>query len=215
MLQLNDALEQCDDNDLSGLYKQVLGYKDTLNAGISSPMSAGSDTSLDGVRFYNGNIENETNARNSQSIENAFNLQNDRKLDKIRGSSDLNACMIIAEAYNSGYKYLDLFASSWSDENELCEEENKIDTDDDFSRTRLAQNDTDDINKTVEATIQPVVSNFVEETTVCYPVIKCNGHAINDVNNDILIEMNGVDGDLSMYKDEVRTNPLTKISLKL
>lgn len=203
MLQLNEALERCDDIDLNDLYKKVLGYKDSLNGGISSPMSVGSDTSLDGVRFFNGNIENETNVRNPPSIENSFSLQNDPKFDKIRGSSDLNACMIIAEAYNSGYKHLDLFASNWNGENELSEEDNRTEGDDDSQSSEQ--------NHGNEVTLNSVEDNIPSR----YPVVKCNGHAINDAKNDLIIKLNGVDNDLALYKDEMHTNPLTKISLKL
>lgn len=209
MLQLNESLERNDDSELNGVYKRILRYKDSFNPGISSPLSAGSDTSLDGVRFFNGGLDNNT-------MHSEMGTHHDAQFDRLRGSSDLNACLIIAEAYNSGYKYLDLFATNWSDD-KSSDDESKPTSDEDYGVTEQA-------NEVIECEAKKNVRNLIEsrekppDIYEVYDYVQptCNGHhSINDIGKRILIDFNGIDADLPMYKDEVNPNSMSKISLKL
>lgn len=197
MMQLNEALERSDDSELGRLYKRILGYKDAFNPGISSPLSAGSDTSLDGVRFFNGSAEYETPTFSKQSIQKALGLQSDSQFDRLRGSSDLNACLIIAEAYNSGYKHLDLFSRNWSDESDLSDGEFKPTENDNECVVVMERNGAMENSLRMNFENAEAAHEAFEEND--FVISACNGHKVNDMSNHIMIEMNGVDANLSIY----------------
>lgn len=217
MLQLNEALERDDDdNELHELYKKLLSYKDTFNPGILSPLSAGSDTSLDGVRFFNGGNASEHEAPSGGSVRSDGGSQKDAKSDRLRGSSDLNACLIIAEAYNSGYKYLDLFAPNWNDMDGMP----LVDS----------GGNSSSIKQSYECGMSQMDVEITEKQTSNAQNVNgsdhdnpCNGHTFNDIGQCVMIEVNGGgggggrgDGDMTIYKDNAnQQNTIPKIPLTL
>lgn len=207
MQNLNEALEYQNDQELNEVFKKILSCKDSFNPGVLSPNSvgSGSDTSLDGVRFFNGSAEIDSNT-NGFLIEAAFSGQSDTKVEKTRGSSDLNACMIIAETYNSGYKYLDLFAHGWSDE------ENS--SDEDIEDTDRENGASDSVSAKDEEKISNINGTLVNlsEKNRRSPA-KCNGHTNH--TDTILVQLNGLKEEVPIFRDDITTNAIVKIPLKL
>lgn len=207
MQNLNEVMEYQNDQELNTIYKKILGYKDSFNPGVLSPNSvgSGSDTSLDGVRFFNGSSENDSNT-NGFLIEAAFCGQNDAKAEKTRGSSDLNACMIIAETYNSGYKHLDLFAPCWSDEENSSDEDAKdveLENNNDTRITAMDKEKTSNLN-----------GNAISLPKIERPSsTKYNRHVSH--HDGILVELNGLKEDVVRFRDDVTNNSIVKIPLKL
>lgn len=209
MMQLNEALEHTDDDKLKQIYKKILSYKDLFNPDVSSPMSMGSDSSLDGIRFFNGTTETDhIPIYNGHFVESPNGVH---KVEKARGSSDLNACMIIAEAYNNGYKFLDLFGKYWNDDDESSDEEMK--------QAELENGTPIDVISFCEDGLTTTTTevSFDGVGVSANNFSSNNGFSVmkETVVAPASIPVNGIDANLAIIKQEIIEKSLGKIPITL